>query len=219
MVFRVLTIFPELISDYMKVGVLGRAIKNKKIKLEAYDLRDFTTDKHKSVDDTPCGGGAGMVMKVEPIYKALKKIQKKGDTVILLSAKGRRWNQQLAQSYAKKKKNLIFICGRYEGIDERVMKFVDEEISIGDYVLTGGELGALAIIDSVARLVPGVLGNKESLDTESHSLKGILEHPQYTKPESIKLGGKSYRVPKVLLSGNHAKIAEWRRKHLKKLRD
>lgn len=219
MIFKVLTIFPDIITGYMQTGVLGRAVKNKKIKVEAYDLRAWTKDKHKTVDDTPYGGGAGMVMKVEPIYKALKKLKKRGDAVILLSAKGARWNQQLAKKYAAAKKNLIFICGRYEGIDERVLKFVDKEISIGDYVLTGGELGALTIIDSVARLVPGVLGNKDSLDTESHSVKGLLEYPQYTKPEVLILGKKKYRVPKVLLSGNHAKIEAWRKKRLKKLRD
>lgn len=225
MKFSVITIFPEIIDSYVKVGILGRAIKNKKIKVEAIDLRRFTADKHKTVDDTPYGGGAGMVMKVEPIYKALQKIAASvrpgrilasRRKIILLSAKGKTWNQQLAKKYAKDVKSMIFICGRYEGVDERVLKLVDEEISIGDYVLTGGELGALTIIDSVARLLSGVLGNKESLTTESHSQKGVLEYPQYTKPEKIILNKKTYKVPPVLLSGNHKKIAEWRSEKQKK---
>lgn len=221
MLFRVLTIFPEIISDYTSIGMLGRAIKSKKIKVEAHDLRNWTTDKHKSVDDTPYGGGAGMLMKVEPIYKALKELKKKKNfskgkqKIILLSARGKTWNQSLARQSAKSLQSMIFICGRYEGIDERVNVLVDEEISIGDYVLTGGELGALAIIDSVARLLPGVLGNSESLTTESHASDGLLEYPQYTKPEVLRFGAKSYRVPKVLLSGNHAEIAKWRKTSLK----
>jgi tRNA (guanine37-N1)-methyltransferase len=223
MLFRVITIFPEIIEAYVKVGMLGRALKNKKIKVEAIDLRKFTTDKHRSVDDTPYGGGAGMVMKVEPIYKALQKVKSKkfkvkSEKIILLSAKGKTWNQAMAKKYAASVSSVVFVCGRYEGVDERVMKLVDEEISIGDYVLTGGELGALSIIDSIARLLPGVLGNKESLDMESHSQKGILEYPQYTKPEKIILNKKTYKVPSVLLSGNHKKIAEWREKNQKKLK-
>jgi len=218
MTFKVITIFPEIIEAYLKTGVLGRAVKKKIIEFKAINLRDFTSDKHKTVDDTPYGGGAGMVMKFEPIYKALKKNKKPKDKVILLSAKGKRWNQQLAKKYAKAGSSMIFICGRYEGIDERVLNFVDEEISIGDYVLSGGELGALTIIDSVARLLPKVLGNKESLTTESHSEKGILEYPQYTKPEKIILNKKTYKVPPVLLSGNHKKIAEWRSKKQKKIK-
>jgi len=217
MLFEVITIFPEIINGYMKTGVLGRALEKKKIEVRAHDLRDWTTDKHKSVDDTPYGGGAGMVMKVEPIYKALKSLKKvKKRKVILLSAKGKQWNQQLAKKYSKDLQSMVFICGRYEGIDERVLVLVDEEISIGDYVLTGGELGALTIMDSVARLIPGVLGNNASLDMESHSKPGVLEYPQYTKPEKIVLNKKTYKVPPILLSGDHPKIAEWRMKHTKK---
>ncbi len=220
--FKVITIFPEIINSYVKVGILGRAIKQKKIKIKAIDLRHFTVDKHKTVDDTPYGGGAGMVMKVEPIYRALqgvksKKLKVKNEKIILLSARGKRWNQQIAKQYAKSVSSVVFICGRYEGVDDRVLKLVDEEISIGDYVLTGGELGALTIIDSITRLLPGVLGNKESLVTESHSKEGILEYPQYTKPEVVSFGKKKYKVPPVLLSGNHKKIAEWRSKNQKKL--
>ncbi len=198
-------------------------------------MRDWTTDKHKTVDDTPFGGGAGMVMKIEPIYKALKAIKTpfnppdggggRGVKTILLSAKGKTWNQQKAKKYSKLK-NIILICGRYEGVDERVKKFVDEEISIGDYVLTGGEIGAMAIIDSITRLLPGALGNADSAKFESHSTQGVLEHPQYTRPEVFELpplnppaggggrGGK-LRVPKILLSGNHKKITAWRSKKSK----
>jgi tRNA (guanine37-N1)-methyltransferase len=206
MQFSVITIFPEIINSYIKVGIIGRAVKKKLIKIKTIDLRDFTKDKHKTVDDTPYGGGAGMLMKVEPIYKALqeikgKRLKVKNERIILLSAKGKKWNQQLAKKYAKDLKSMIFICGRYEGVDERVTKLIDEEISIGDYVLTGGELGALTMIDSIARLLPKVLGNKESLTTESHSEKGVLEYPQYTKPEKIRLNNKVHKVPPILLSG------------------
>lgn len=200
-------------------GILGRAQKKKVITVSAHDLRIWATDRHGSVDDTPYGGGAGMVMKVEPIVKALKsllakpKIRKNKQRVILLSARGKRWNQSIAQEYAKKYSSLIFICGRYEGIDERVKTLVDEEISIGDFVLTGGEVAAMTIIDSIARLLPGALGNTESLTTESHSVEGILEHPHYTKPEVVTINKKKYRVPAVLLSGNHKAISEWRKEY------
>jgi len=218
MLFRVLTIFPELITGYMNTGVLGRALKKKIIKVEAFNLRDWATDKHGTLDDTPYGGGAGMLMKVEPIYKALKSLKKvKNQKIVLLSAKGKTWNQKMAKRYATSVPSVVFICGRYEGIDERVLELVDEEISIGDYVLSGGELGALTIMDSIARLIPGVLGNKESTISESHSETGVLEYPQYTKPEVVKFGSKKYSVPKVLLSGNHGEIAKWRKSKLKKV--
>lgn len=215
MLFRVLTIFPELIDQYLDTGVLGRARKQKLIKVEARDLRDWTDDKHKSVDDTPYGGGAGMVMKAEPIYKALTQLGKKSrfkkgrHKTVILSASGTPWNQAKAREYAKLDA-VTFICGRYEGIDERVSVLVDEELSLGDFVLTGGELGALAVIDSVARLLPGVLGNQDSLSFESHSAPGVLEYPQYTKPEIVVMNKKKYRVPAVLLSGNHKEIEKWR---------
>ena len=200
----------------MATGVLGRAQKKKIITAKAYDLRDWTSDRHGTIDDTPYGGGAGMVMKIEPIYRALKQLTtkprfpKKEQKVILLSASGKTWNQSTAKKYAKNIKSLIFICGRYEGIDERITELVDEEISIGDFVMTGGEVAAIAMIDSIARLVPGVLGNEASLEFESHSSQGWLEYPQYTKPEVVSFGKKKYRVPSVLLSGNHQAIADWR---------
>lgn len=200
----------------MATGVLGRAQKKKIITAKAYDLRDWATDRHGTIDDTPYGGGAGMVMKIEPIYTALKQLiskprfTKKQQKVILLSASGKTWNQSMAKKYAKTTKSLIFICGRYEGIDERITELVDEEISIGDFVMTGGEVAAIAMIDSIARLIPGVLGNEASLNFESHSSQGWLEYPHYTKPEVVSFGKKKYRVPSVLLSGNHQAIADWR---------
>jgi len=219
MKFHIITIFPNIFDSYINESIIARAKKKKKIEIKVYDLRSFTNDKHKTVDDTPYGGGAGMVMKVEPIYKAIKSItkgkKKKSRKIVLLSARGKTWNQQKAQKYSKLNE-IIFICGHYEGIDERVKNFVDEEISIGDYVLTGGELPALVILDSLTRLIPGVLGNKESARDESHSQKGILEYPQYTRPEIFTAQKKNYKAPKVLLSGNHKKIEEWRDKYKKR---
>ncbi|MDP3998184.1 MAG: tRNA (guanosine(37)-N1)-methyltransferase TrmD [bacterium] len=231
MTFHIITIFPHIFDSYFNESILKRAQKNKLIKIKIHNLRDWTTDKHKTVDDTPFGGGAGMVMKIEPLYKALRDItplQKGGRGVksktILLSAKGKTWNQKLAKSHAKLN-DIILICGRYEGVDERITKFIDEEISIGDYVLTGGEIGAMAIIDSITRLLPGALGNADSAKFESHSIAGILEHPQYTRPEVFQFtplikgvrGIKKLRVPKVLLSGNHEKIEDWRAKKSKRI--
>jgi len=214
MIFHIITIFPEIFDSYLNKGMIGRAVKSKKIKIKAYNLRDWTSDKHRKVDDSPYGGGAGMVMKAEPIYKAIKFITKnkkiKTRKIVLLSAKGEKWTQAKARKYSKLKE-IVFVCGRYEGVDERVLNFVDEEISIGDYVLTGGELGALVIVDSVTRLIPGVLGNKVSVQDESHSAEGVLEYPQYTRPEVFTIARKKYRVPKILLSGNHKKIEKWRK--------
>ncbi len=242
--FHIITIFPNIFDSYFNESILKRAQKNNLIKIIIHDLRRWTNDKHKTIDDRPFGGGAGMVMKIEPIYKALHEIAplikggrgvKLKSKIILLSAKGKTWNQQLAKQYAKLE-NIVLICGRYEGVDERVKKFVDEEISIGNYVLTGGELPAMTIIDSITRLLPNVLGNKESLQNESFNKQIInqkparqaspveaggskiinyLEYPQYTRPEVFTAGSKKYRVPKMLLSGNHNKIEQWRRKHSK----
>lgn len=213
MKFNIITIFPEIFSSYFNEGVLKKAIDKKIIKIKTHNLRNFTNDKRKTVDDTVYGGGAGMLLKIEPLYKAIKKIAKKkktpGQKIILLSAKGKEWNQQLAQKYSKLK-SLTLICGRYEGVDERIKNFIDEEISIGDYVLTGGEIGAMTIIDSISRLLPKVLGNKESIKDESHQKKDILEHPQYTKPAIFKIGKKEYKVPKELISGNHQLIERWK---------
>jgi len=232
MQFNIITIFPDIFNSYFNESILRRAQKNKIIEIKIHNLRDWTTDKHKTVDDTPYGGGAGMVMKVEPLYKAVSSIMynvlRSGDKkihntkylihntkTIILSARGKKWNQQLAKKYSKLD-NITLICGRYEGIDERVKNFIDEEISIGDYVLTGGEIGAMAIVDSITRLLPGALGNAESAKDESHSTPGLLEYPQYTRPEVFLAKRKRLKVPKVLLSGNHKKIEEWRRKKMKK---
>jgi len=226
MTFHIVTIFPKIFDSYFSGSILKRAQKNNLIKIKIHDLRKWTTDKHKTVDDRPFGGGAGMIMKVEPIYKALQAITaplikgvrgiKPKSKIILLSAKGKIWNQQLAKKYSKLD-DIILICGRYEGVDERVKKFVDEEVSVGPYVLTGGELPAMSVIDSITRLLPGALGNAQSAMQESHSIKGQLENPQYTRPEVFKAGNKKYRVPKVLLSGNHKKIEDWREKKMKLL--
>ena len=222
MKFHLLTIFPEIFDSYLNESILKRAVEKKIIKFKTHNLRDYTTDKHQSVDDTPYGGGAGMLMKIEPLYKALtaikkldKKVKPARRKILLMSAAGKTWNQAMAQKYSKLDE-IIFICGRYEGVDARIKNFIDEEISVGDYVLTGGELPALTIIDSITRLLPGVLGNKESIIEESHSEVGVTEYPQYTRPEIFKVGAKKYSVPKVLLEGNHKKIKEWREKNQSK---
>jgi tRNA (guanine37-N1)-methyltransferase len=219
MIFNIITIFPEILDSYFKEGMVGRAIGDKIIKIQTVNPRKWTGDKHRTVDDSPYGGGAGMVMKAEPLYQAIRSVTKgkklKSRKVVLLSAKGERWTQEMAREYSKLKE-VVFVCGRYEGVDERILNFIDEEVSIGDYVLTGGELGAAVVIDSVTRLLPGVLGNEESAKDESHSTEGVLEYPQYTRPEVLTLGRKKYKVPEVLLSGDHKRIEEWRRGQMKK---
>ncbi len=218
MQFDIITIFPDIFDSYLKESILYRAQKSKLIKIKVHDLRRFTTDKHKTVDDTPYGGGPGMLMKVDPFYKAIKKIKKKNSRVIMLSPQGKTFNQRKVKTL-KKYNQLVLICGRYEGFDARVKKFIDEEISIGDYVLSGGELPAMVIIETIARTLPGVLGAKKSLDEESFGVNpNFIEYPHYTRPEIFKFkNGKGKtreaKVPKVLLSGNHKKIEEWRKKH------
>jgi len=219
MKFNIITIFPKIFDSYFNESIIKRAQEKKLVEINTHDLRSYTDDKRRTVDDTPYGGGAGMVMKIEPIFKALKdlKIKPKNTKIILLSAKGKKWNQQIAKKYSKLD-NIVLICGRYEGVDERVTKLIDEEISIGDYVLTGGEIGAMTIIDSIARLIPGVVGNPESIISESHSIPGQLEYPQYTRPEEFEINNKNHKVPKVLLSGNHKEINEWRERKSKKVK-
>ncbi len=219
--FDILTIFPNVCTPYTSESILGRAQKNKLIEIKAHDLREYSKDKHRKVDDKPFGGGPGMVMQVEPFDRALKKIKtksKKAKTrVIVTSASGKRFTQKDAKRLAKYDQ-LIFLAGRYEGIDHRVEEHLaDEALSIGDFVLTGGELPALVMIDSIARMVPGVLGKAESLEMESHTTEGLLEYPQYTRPEKYKFIKKMEngkwkvgKVPDVLLSGDHKKIEEWR---------
>ena len=250
MEFNVITIFPDLVFHYCEESILGRAQKNNLIKINAVDLRDFAEDKHKKVDDTPYGGGPGMVMKPEPVFRALTKLRalKKSKIInqkparhglargmaggskitILLSPRGKQFDQRMAEQFSKLKE-ITFVCGRYEGVDQRVVDYmVDEEVSVGPYVLAGGELGALVIIEAVARLLPWVLGNEESLSVETFNRTteqqnntrtirqsvdvlegcgvGVKEYPQYTKPAEF----RGWKVPEVLLSGNHQRIQKWR---------
>ncbi|MBI4272967.1 tRNA (guanosine(37)-N1)-methyltransferase TrmD [Candidatus Uhrbacteria bacterium] len=203
--FDIITIFPHILDSYFNESILKRAQEKKFISVHIHDLRIWTSNKHRTVDDRPYGGGPGMILKVEPIAKALRAIKrKKKSRVILLDPAGKQFSQQAAKKYSKLDQ-LIFVCGRYEGFDERVKKYVDEKISIGPYVLSGGELGAMVILEAVARLKAGVLGNAESLQEESHLIEGYIEYPQYTRPEVF----DGRRVPSVLLSGDHKKIEEW----------
>jgi len=217
MEFNIITIFPQIFDSYFNLAMIKRAQDKKIIKILTIDLRKHAgkNDPHKSVDDTPYGGGAGMVLKIEPIYKALKSIKrKKKSRVILFSARGKTLTQKDLRRL-KKYDQLIMICGRYEGVDNRVAEhLVDEEISIGNYVLTGGEMPTMILVDGITRLLPGVLGNLESSKDESFAKANELEYPQYTKPENF----KKWKVPPVLLSGNHAKIKEWREGHKAKLK-
>ncbi|MCF7795039.1 tRNA (guanosine(37)-N1)-methyltransferase TrmD [Patescibacteria group bacterium] len=219
MKYQIITIFPEIFTSYFSHSIIARAQKNNLIDIKIHDLRKWATDKHKTVDDTPYGGGAGMILKVEPLYKALKELaprKKKTRKIILTSAKGKTFNQTVAKSYSKNIKEMIIICGRYEGVDERIKEFIDEELSIGNYVLTGGEIPAMAIVDASTRLLPKVLGNKESIINESHNKVGTLEYPQFTKPQNFKTRKKILSVPDILLSGNHEEIKKWRQKHQSK---
>ena len=218
--FDVITLFPEIFEFYFKHSILKKAKEKGIIKIKVHNLRDFTSDKHKTVDDKPFGGGRGMVLKVEPIYKAVQslksKVKSQKSKIILFTPRGKKFTQKMATEFAKLNQ-LILICGRYEGVDERVAKYLcDEKISIGDYVLMGGELPALVVIESVARLVPGVIGKSELLKERFTEKGGFLEYPQYTRPEVFEpQKGVKWKVPKVLLSGDHKKIEEWRKKHSK----
>lgn len=207
--FKILTIFPEYFTSPLEVGLIKKAREKNLIDIEIYDLRDFALDKHKVVDDEPYGGGEGMVFKPEPLYRALTHIKEKDpDTyVVYLSPQGKLFNQKIAEELSKKK-NLLFICGRYEGIDERIREqFIEDEISIGDYVLFGGEVASLVILEAIARLIPGVVGKRDSVDRESFT-SGLLKYPCYTRPAEF-LG---FKVPEVLLSGNHTEIENYRRR-------
>jgi len=213
--FDIITIFPTIFNSYFNESIIKRAQKKKKIKIKIHDVRKFTTDKHKTVDDRPYGGGPGMVLKVEPIYKCLKSVKKsaKGgkSRIILLTPKGKTFNQKKAQQLTKYDQ-LILICGHYEGFDERIRKYVNEELSIGNYVLTGGEPAATVVVDAVTRLMPGVLGDKNSPKDETFTKnEKYIEYPHYTRPVSF----KGQKVPKVLLSGNHPEIAKWRKNKAK----
>lgn len=259
MQFDILTIFPNIFNSYFSESIIKRAQKKGLIKIKIHNLRDYTIDKHKTVDDKPYGGGPGMVMKIEPIWRCLhanldanylriknvnkrkskaalsvssqelrhciggRRIQTQKSKIVLLTPRGRLFNQKIAVKWSKMDQ-LILICGHYEGIDERVNRLVDEKISIGPYILTSGELPAMIIVDAVSRLIPGVLGNIKSLKfqipirqlADKFQIPNT-EFPQYTRPEIFSPDGKTkWRVPKVLLSGNHKKIQEWREKHIEK---
>jgi tRNA (guanine37-N1)-methyltransferase len=214
--FDIITIFPAMVEQALTAGIVGRAIDRGTLSVRVHDLRAFTTDRHRVVDDVPYGGGPGIVLKPEPIFRALDAIAGDGQaaaTVLLTSPQGTRFTQEVAQRLGRAQR-LVLLCGRYEGVDERVRARVDEEISIGDYVLSGGELPALVIVDSVARLVPGVVGDEQSVAGDSFS-RGLLDFPQYTRPQELTIstaGAAALKVPDVLLSGNHAEIRRWRKR-------
>jgi len=209
MTFEVLTLFPGIIESYLSESIMKRAVERGAVSVDVYNIRDFTTDKHRQVDDSPYGGGAGMVLKPEPVYNALDYLNRDGleRFKVLLTPGGRVFNQSLAEEYAGNRRRILFIAGRYEGFDERIRAVSDDEVSIGDYVLTGGELPALVIIDAVTRLLPGVLGDSRSAEEESFTT-GLLDYPQYTRPAEF----RGMRVPDVLLGGNHELIRRWRKK-------
>jgi len=217
--FHIVTIFPKFFDSFLKESFIKKAQEKKLIKIKIYNLRDFASDKRKTVDDRPYGGGLGMVLKIEPIYKAVKfiklKVKSQKSKVILFTPRGKQFNQKMAFSFSKLK-HLIFICGRYEGVDERVARYIaDFKISIGPYDLMGGEVAAMVVIEAVSRLIPGVIGKSEFLK-ERIFKKGFIEYPQYTRPAVFcPKRGVCWKVPKVLLSGNHQKIKEWRERHQK----
>ncbi|MHC9532588.1 tRNA (guanosine(37)-N1)-methyltransferase TrmD [Dellaglioa sp. BT-FLS60] len=205
----VLSLFPEMFDGPMKQSIVGKAIEKKVLDLKVTNFRDFTTDKQNHVDDYPYGGGAGMLLQAQPVFDALEAVQKESNAkgkVILLDPAGRKFDQTVAEEFANEE-HLTFICGHYEGYDERIREVVTDEVSLGDYILTGGELGAMVMIDATVRLLPEVLGNKESAPGDSFS-NGLLEYPQYTRPADF----RGMKVPEVLTNGNHKLIDEWRQK-------
>jgi tRNA (guanine37-N1)-methyltransferase len=215
MTIDILTLFPEMFKGPFDESIVKRAVDNGLVEINIHNIRDYSVDSYNTVDDHPYGGGPGMVMRVDVINRAMHDLNAKRKTqnskIILMSAKGKRFNQQMAQEYAKLEK-LVLIAGHYEGVDERVAEnLVDEEVRIGDFVLTGGELPVMCIVDSVVRHLPGVI-KPDSLATESHSNEGLLEYPQYTRPAEY----NGWKVPEVLLNGNHAEIEKWRREKMKK---
>ncbi len=210
--FQVITLFPEMFTGVFENSMMWKAQKDEIVQLSAIDLREFGIGPRRTVDDTPYGGGDGMLLKPEPLFAAVEKAKENDPDakVLLMTARGERWVQAAAQAHADDSpQGYIFICGRYEGYDERITTLVDEQVRVGDYVLTGGELPAMTIIDSIVRLMPGVLGGETSAEIESFSDGETLEFPQYTRPEEF----RGMKVPEVLLSGNHGAIAEWRTQH------
>jgi tRNA (guanine37-N1)-methyltransferase len=218
MTVDIVTIFPAMIEQPLAAGIVGRAIERGTLDVKVHDLRDYTTDRHRVVDDVPYGGGPGMILKPDPIFRALDAITTERGiplTVIMMSPQGRRFTQAEAQRLSRLE-HIVLLCGRYEGFDERVRERATEELSIGDYVLTGGELPALVVLDAVARFVPGVVGDEQSVAQDTFS-RGLLNHPQYTRPPEIEVRGvrgvlEVLRVPEVLTSGNHAEIRRWRKR-------
>ncbi|MBP1749279.1 MAG: trmD [Deltaproteobacteria bacterium] len=206
--FSILTLFPGIFASPLKESILGKAADRGLVAFDIINIRDFADDPHRSCDDTPYGGGPGMVMKVEPIYRAIQHVKEKHDTVkvVLLTPQGRRFDHFTAERFARSE-HICLVCGRYEGVDERVLDYIDEEISVGDYVTSGGEFPALVVIDAVSRFIPGVLGNDASIHSESFK-EPLLEYPQYTRPDTF----MDSSVPPVLLSGNHEAIRKWRRR-------
>ena len=208
--FQVITLFPEMFTGVFESSMMWKAQKEGIVQLSTVDLREFGLGPRRQVDDMPYGGGDGMLLMIEPLWNAVTQAKQNDPTakVLLMTPRGERWKQVLAKSYSETDCGYIFICGRYEGYDERILELVDAEISVGDYVLTGGELPAMTIVDSIVRLLPGVLGGENSAAIESFSDGETLEFPQYTRPEEW----NGLKVPEVLLSGNHAEIAKWRTK-------
>ena len=207
--FHIMTLFPEIFHSYLNESIMKRAIEKEIIEVHVYNIRDFSTNKHKKVDDYPFGGGAGMLMQPGPVYRSYESVVEKigyKPRVIYLTPQGETFNQSMAEDFAKEK-DLVFLCGHYEGIDERVLEMiVTDNVSIGDYVLTGGELPAMVMIDTISRLIPGVLNNNVSAEFESFN-DNLLEYPQYTRPDTF----MDKKVPPILLSGDHAKVDKWRR--------
>jgi tRNA (guanine37-N1)-methyltransferase len=206
--FQVITLFPDMFTGVFENSMMWKAQRDEIVQLSTINLRDYGIGPRQQVDDTPYGGGDGMLLKPEPLFAAVEAAKKNDPTakVLLMTPRGQRWKQSIAQDWSEAEHGYIFICGRYEGYDERIVSLVDEQVSVGDYVLTGGELPAMTIIDSIVRLIPGVLGGEASAEIESFSDGETLEFPQYTKPSEF----NGLAVPDVLLSGNHAAIAQWR---------
>ncbi|NCU31001.1 tRNA (guanosine(37)-N1)-methyltransferase TrmD [Candidatus Saccharibacteria bacterium] len=211
--FQVITLFPDMFTGVFENSMMWKAQKDGIVELSTINLRDFGLGPRRQVDDSPYGGGDGMLLMIEPLWNSIQQAKTNDPEakVLLMTPRGQRWKQSLAQSYSQSDKGYIFVCGRYEGYDDRILEVVDEEISVGDYVLTGGELPAMTIIDSIVRLIPGVLGGENSASIESFSDGETLEFPQYTRPEDW----NGRKVPEVLLSGNHAAIAKWRTEQMK----
>ena len=206
MQFTIITLFPEFVENLKEYSIIGRAIKDKKIKLYSINLRDFGIGKHKQVDDKPYGGGPGMLLRADVMSAAIKKAKKGAPKtkIILLSPEGEKFDQKMAASFVGQ--DIILVCGHYEGFDERIKTLVDQVVSVGDYILSGGEIPAMVIVEAVSRLIPNVLGNSKSLDSESFSTEAPFDFPQYTRPEEF----EGQNVPEILLSGNHNEIKKWR---------